>query len=253
MSDTMNTATRVLITGAAGTVAQGLVPKLARHYRLRLLDLTRSEEFARHDWATGSILDRSFLKTALVGNHGVVHCAAASKAAARDFTTEEYFDINVKGLYVLLEMCREAGVSRFVHVGSTAPVIGHWYAGERITVDSSWTTRGRYSLTKMLQEQVCEHVARNSDMHIVVLRPWGPCKGLTIRDESGREVPRPYAPGLIEAEDFAEACRSALEAHFDRFRVFHTVATREARERFDADVTERDLGFRAREDFHEVL
>jgi len=245
---------RVLVTGAAGTVAPGVIRPLEKSYTLKLLDLTQSEQFAHHEWAVGSILDSEFLETAVQDVQAVVHCAVARKAPGRDVTTEQFFDVNVKGLYLLLETCLKLGVRRFVHVSSTATVIGHWYAGRKITVDSPYTTRGRYSLTKVLQESICEHMARNSDMTIVVLRLWHPCEGLTTRDESGEEVPRPYHPGLIDTEDFGEACRLAIEGDkLSQFEVFHTVATQEARERFDAERTERILGFQAREDFHSLL
>jgi nucleoside-diphosphate-sugar epimerase len=109
-------------------------------------------------------------------------------------------------------------------------------------------------MCKLLQEQICEHVAHNSEVRIVALRPWQPCEGLTEVEASGREKPRQYMPGLIDTRDFGEACRLALERDLpNAFEVFHAVATREARERFDAERTERLLGFRAGEDFQSLL
>lgn len=239
--------TRVLITGAAGEVAPGVVRALARHYELRLLDLVRSDASPEHECIVGSILDAQVLSRALKDVHAVVHMAIAKETAGRKPDTEQFFDVNVKGLYLLLAAAAEADVRCFVHMGSTAPVIGHWYAGENITVHSPYTTRGRYSLTKALQETVCEHFARNSDVRLVVLRPWVPC------DASGAKPPAEYTPGLIDGEDLGEACRLAIEAtHLGRFEVFHTVATPEARRRFDADRTEKLLGFRAKLDFKDL-
>jgi hypothetical protein len=109
-------------------------------------------------------------------------------------------------------------------------------------------------MCKLLQEQICEHVAHNSEVRIVALRPWQPCEGLTEVEASGREKPRQYMPGLIDTRDFGEACGLALERDLpNAFEVFHAVATREARERFDAERTERLLGFRAGEDFQSLL
>lgn len=245
---------RVLITGAAGAVARGVIWRLERVYDLRLADVVQSQQFTHHDWAVGSILDREFVERAVQDVQAVVHFAIARKAEDPADTTELIFDVNVKGLYLLLEACEAAGVRRFVHVSSTAPVIGHWYAGRNITVDSPYTTRGRYSLSKMLQENICEHMARNADMTIVALRPWAPCEGLTTLNDAGGEIPRPYQPGLIDTQDFGEACRLAINAqHLGKFEIFHTVATQEARERFDAQRTEQVLGFRAQQDFHSLL
>ncbi len=240
---------KVLITGSASGVAKGVIRRLDEVYDLRLLDLHRSDDFLDHDWVIGSILDRKALDTALKQAEAVINFVIV-----RGDASELSFDVNVKGLYMLLEAIEYHGIKRFVQVSSTATVIGHWYEGKRITVDSPPTTRGRYSLCKMLQEQICEHVARNSEVRIVALRPWMPCDGLTEVDASGQKTLREYAPGLIDTSDFGEACRLAIEADLPRpFEVFHTVATQEARERFDADRTEALLGFRPKEDFQRLL
>lgn len=238
---------KVLVTGAAGEVAPGVVRALARHYQLRLLDLARGDELPEAEWVLGSILDAEVLARALAGVQAVVHLAIAKETAGRKPDTQEFFDVNVKGLYLLLAATEAAGIRCFVHMGSTAPVIGHWYEGGNITVDSPYTTRGRYSLTKALQELVCEHFARNTELRVVVLRPWSPC------DASGGHPPAEYSSGLIDGEDLGEACRLAIEATgLGGFEVFHVVATAEARKRFDAGRTEKLLGFRAKLDFADL-
>ena len=241
---------KVLVTGAAGEVAPGIIRTLCRHYDLRLTDLRRSEAFPEAEWQEGSILDEAFLERLTEGVDAVVHTAVVRKAPGREFTTGEFFDVNVKGLYLLLEKAEAAGVKVLVHIGSTAPVIGHWFEGRDITVESPLTTRGRYSLTKALQEVICEHMSRNSDMRFVVLRPWVPCDRLERTGGQGGEAPRDYSPGLIDTEDLGEACRLAIEnGDLGKYEVFHTVATREARARFDFDRTRDVLGFTPSEDF----
>ena len=238
---------KILVTGAAGEVAPGVVRALARHNQHRLLDQSRGDELSAAEWVIGSILDTDLLARALEGVEAVVHLAIAKESAGRKPDTEEFFDVNVKGLYLLLAAAQAGGARCFVHIGSTAPVIGHWYEGRNITVNSPYTTRGRYSLTKALQELVCEHFARNTELRVVVLRPWSPC------DASGGTVPAEYSPGLIDGEDVGEACRLAIEAtELGDFEVFHIVATAEARKRFDADRTEKLLGFRAKLDFGDL-
>jgi UDP-glucose 4-epimerase len=239
---------KVLITGAASAIARGVVRELGEEHDLRLLDLRRSDALADESWVVGSILDPTVLAEALADVQAVVNFVIV-----RSEDSGAMFDANVKGLYLLLEAASAQGVKRFVQVSSTAPVIGHWHAGRSISVASPPTTRGRYSLCKLLQEQICEHVARNGSMRIVALRPWAPCEGLTVTDEAGRTARREYGPGLIDTRDFGRACGLALARNLPGpFEVFHTVATREARERFDADRTERILGFCAREDFQSL-
>lgn len=245
---------KVLVTGAGGEVTPGVIRSLEKSYALKLLDLASSKAFAHHEWAVGSILDQMFLENAVEDVEAVVHCAVVKKTPGHEVTTEQFFDVNVKGLYFLLETCFKFGVRRFVHVSSMSLVIGHWDAGGKITVNSPYTTQGRYSLTKMLQEQICRHMAYNSDMTIVALRLWVPCEGVTVQDQSGRELLRPYHPGLIDTEDLGEACRLAIERHMpSQFEIFHVAATQEARQRFDAERTRAILGFEAKEDFSSLL
>lgn len=248
---------KVLVTGASGRVAPSVIRVLQKYYDLRLLDLVRFDQLAYHDWAIGSVLDQNFLHNALEYVGAIVHFATPknadsgrSGAEGRSVTTEQLFDANVKGLYQLLEVCKKRRIKRFVHVSSATTVIGHWHAGKKITVDSPYSTDDQYSLTKMLQEQICQHVVRNSNMTIVALRPWMLCDGLSVTSESGQEVLRPYHPGLIDSKDFAEACHLAIKNEdLKQFQVFHTVATQEARKRFDAKRTKKILGFEAKQDF----
>jgi nucleoside-diphosphate-sugar epimerase len=236
---------KVLITGAAGQVASGVVEPLSRYFDLRLSDVKPSGRFAEYDWIIGSILDIDFLHEAMKDVQAIINFTVVRPEADDAEATAQTFDVNVKGLYFLLEAAEQAGIERFVHVSSTAPVIGHWYEGTKVTVNSALTTRGRYSLAKALQEVICAHIARNSNMRVVVLRPWHPTEVSAKPD---------YHPGLISAEDFAEACRLAIDSTvLGQFEIFHAVATQEARERFDAERTEHLLGFRAKEDFHELL
>lgn len=239
---------KVLVTGAAGSVAPGVIERLSECFELRLCDLHQPDSLSGYPWVVGSILDEPVRAEALAGIDAVVNFVVV-----RSEDSGLMFDVNVKGLYLLLETAQARGVRRFVQVSSTAPVIGHWHEGRAITVASAPTTRGRYSLCKLLQEQICEHAARNGSIRIVALRPWAPCAGLSERDASNAESRRAYAPGLIDTYDLGEACRLAIETELpSAFEVFHTVATRQARERFDADHTKRVLGFEAREDFESL-
>jgi len=242
---------KVLITGVSGMVGPGVVRALAGKHELRLLDLVRKDELAGYEWAVGSILDAKFLADAVKGVDAVVHMVRVCKVSLPGPTTADFFDVNVKGTYLVLEAAASEGIKRFVHVSSTAPVIGHWYEGRDITVDSPLTTTGRYSLTKAIQETICEHFSRNSDMRVTVLRPWMPREADEVRRQaSGQDA---YKAGLIDTEDFGRACLAAIEKDdLGKFEIFHCVATAEARRRFDAERTDRILGWRAKDDFADL-
>ena len=119
---------KVLVTGAGGEVAPGVVRALARHCQLRLLDLARGDELPEAEWVLGSILDAEVLARALAGVEAVVHLAIAKETAGRKPDTQEFFDVNVKGPMNVLRAFLPAMIER-----------GH---GVIINISSGW---GRYA------------------------------------------------------------------------------------------------------------
>ncbi len=99
---------RILATGVSGSVGPGVVKGLATNNQLRLLDLHRRDDLGDHEWFVGSILDADLLAEALRGVDGVVHMAAIRSGAGGGQTTDAFFDVNVKGLYLLLAAAAQA-------------------------------------------------------------------------------------------------------------------------------------------------
>ena len=237
---------RVLIAGAASPIAVAAAAELAHNYRLRLLDIKQSEGPAQGEWMVGSISDYETCCRAVHGVDAVVNFALARKTGADwESDTDRIFDVNVKGLYQLLLASSEAGIRRFVHISSTAPVIAHWFEGTGgILLDAPYRVTGRYTLTKAVQELVCTTVAQMLGLPVVMLRIWRPV------DASAVDVRR---PGMIDRADVGRACGRALKYQMKKtVETFYVVATAEAHGRFETEPTRELLGFEPAHDFSDL-
>ena len=112
--------TRVLVTGGAGFLGINLIRYLLdRDVAVTSLDIA---EFTYPDVADrvrviqGDIRTRADVELALEDADAVVHCAAALPL----YSPDDIFTTDVVGTRVVLEMARERGIRRAVHISSTA-------------------------------------------------------------------------------------------------------------------------------------
>jgi nucleoside-diphosphate-sugar epimerase len=157
---------RILITGAAGNVARGMIPRLgAAGHDLVLTDLNRAPdlplfaglEFVQCDLQAGFGLER-----AAQGCDLVLHTAAWHGIHSGEKTEADFWRLNVDGTFWTLQAARAAGVRRLVFLSSLA-----WH-----------DAYGKYGFTKRVGEELCEYARRNHGVRYVALRPadftpWG--------------------------------------------------------------------------------
>jgi UDP-glucose 4-epimerase len=119
---------KILITGGAGFIGSVISSYLLdNEYEVAVIDdLSTGNLGALDERATffqGSILDKSFLTTALNGVDTVIHCAAKSIVEESVQKPELYEQVNYQGTKVLLGVMNQLGVSKIIF-SSTAAVYG---------------------------------------------------------------------------------------------------------------------------------
>ncbi|MGB8472937.1 MAG: dTDP-glucose 4,6-dehydratase [Candidatus Acidiferrum sp.] len=157
--------TRVLVTGGAGFIGSNFVHYLlGRHpnYQVVVLDkltyagnLRNLESLSQDPRLTFSHLDLCHPKVADVvkGCELVVHFAAESHVDRSIESAREFVRTNVEGTWHVMECCRQAKVTRFVHV-STDEVYGSLGPSGKFTETSPIAPNSPYSATKAASDLV---------------------------------------------------------------------------------------------------
>jgi UDP-glucose 4-epimerase len=163
---------RILVTGSAGHLGEGLVRTLADlGHDVSGLDLLESE-FTR---VVGSTADRACVRGAMAGMDAVIHSATLHKPHVGSHGRGDFVDTNVTGTLNLLEEAVETGVSRFLFT-STTSTFGRALTPSPdapaawITEDVAPVPRNIYGVTKTAAENLCELVWRDHRLPCLILR-----------------------------------------------------------------------------------
>lgn len=131
----MNTYSRYLITGAAGSVGSALVERLTQNghivcafdnsedgmFRLKQrYDSTEYSHLLRY--FLGDVRDLSRLKRALENVDVVIHCAALKHVEMSEINSIEAIETNINGTRNVVEACIESNVSRAIYTSSDKAV-----------------------------------------------------------------------------------------------------------------------------------
>lgn len=157
----------VLVTGGSGFLGINLIRLLLSHgYRISSFDTAPFDypERARITAHLGDIRDLTRLRAAMAGIDSVVHCAAALPL----YSPPEIFSIDVEGTRNVLHAAREKGLSRVVHISSTA-VYGIPDHHPLLETDRLQGV-GPYGEAKVQAEGVAEEF-RAKGMVVPILRP----------------------------------------------------------------------------------
>ncbi|SFO33835.1 Nucleoside-diphosphate-sugar epimerase [Chitinophaga sp. YR627] len=163
---------KVLVTGSAGHLGEGLVRTLqARRYEVTGVDIQASP-FTTY---VGSITDREFVKSCLEGVQAVIHTATLHKPHVATHSKQDFIDTNITGTLHLLEESVAAGVEAFVFT-STTSVFGDALVpppgtpAAWITEDVIPVPKNIYGVTKAAAEDICQLFYRNHQLPCIVLR-----------------------------------------------------------------------------------
>jgi nucleoside-diphosphate-sugar epimerase len=166
----------ILVTGATGKVGQHFIQRLLadprwQEYRVRALCHHRLlEPRDRLEVVRGSMVDHESVRSAVAGASHVLHLATSKE------TPETIMDVAVKGMFWLLEACRQSpDFEQFILVGGDASV-GHFFYPHPVPVTEAQKHSaypGCYALSKVLEEVMLEQYFVQYQLNGCCLRaPW---------------------------------------------------------------------------------
>lgn len=208
---------RILITGITGRVGANVAK--------RFVDLghdvtgfvvpgdLQSEKVAQigAHIVEGDLASHSDVRTAADGAEAIFHLGAAFQAAG-PFTPEQYFDINVKGTFNILEAALASdGIQHVIHTSTDGTMEKYPPEGieEPIREDSlPLAATGWYGYTKVLTEHLVDRYVRAESLPATVFRfanAWGAGEALDF----GQFHMRTFMDQLQDSTD--PECREVYE------------------------------------------
>jgi nucleoside-diphosphate-sugar epimerase len=157
---------RILITGAGGNIAKGIIGRLRpAGHELVLSDvnpLPDVDTFAGLEFHQLDIQVGVGLEKAAQGCDLLLHTPAWHGIHSRTKTETDFWRLNVDGTFWALQAAESAGVSRLVFLSSMS-WFGHY---------------DKYGFTKRVGEELCEYHRQAHDLRYVSIRPhdftpWG--------------------------------------------------------------------------------
>lgn len=167
---------KIFITGASGFVGGAIAKSLKGKHQILALARSRSAAEKIESLGIAPVLSdlNSITSEHLKGSDVVIHCAAYAEEWG---AYEQFYQANVEGTQQLLKASQEAGVKRFLFIGTEAAL---FHGQDMIDIDETYPYSLRspypYSKTKALAEDLV--LKTNSEkFQTLSLRPrmvWGP-------------------------------------------------------------------------------
>ncbi len=168
---------KILITGITGRIGVNLAAHLVQDgHSVRGFVWPRDSRVTNLnqlgvELVYGSLTDKSQVEEVVKGCDIIFHLGAAFQGGG-PFTEEEYFEINVRGTFNVLESARVSGVKQIVFASSDALYEKYIPGGIQspITETMPIEPRGAYALSKSLGENLCLGYWRSYDVPVTICR-----------------------------------------------------------------------------------
>ncbi len=226
---------RILVTGGAGFIGSHFVRHLLATteahvtiydaltyagHRSTVADVVAD---ARADLVVGDVRDRATVEEVMAGHDVVVHFAAESHVDRSIVGPDAFVDTNCAGTNVVMDVARQVGVGRVVHIG-TDEVYGSVEVGSSLETDAL-EPRSPYSASKAGSDLIALAYHHTHGLPVTVTRctnNYGPYQLpekliplFTTNLLDGRPVPL-YGDGLhqrdwLHVEDHCSAIATVLE------------------------------------------
>jgi UDP-glucose 4-epimerase len=163
---------KILVTGSAGHLGEGLVRHLDRMGLEPLgLDVKKSR-FTEH---VGSITHPDFVDACMRGVDAVIHAATLHKPHVGTHSRQAFVDTNISGTLNLLEAAVRHKTGTFIYTSTTSAF------GDALRPSPGepavWVTEAMppqakniYGVTKLAAENLCRMFSRNMNLPCIVLR-----------------------------------------------------------------------------------
>jgi dTDP-glucose 4,6-dehydratase len=173
---------KVLVTGGAGFIGSNLIQfMLADRPDSRIVNfdkLTYAGNLAnldsvignpRYRFVKGDICDTVAVTAAMQGCEAVVHLAAESHVDRSIYEPMPAIETNISGTLILLQVARELGISRFVHI-STDEVYGDLEPGAEADESFSLNPNSPYSVSKASADMLVRSYVRTYAFPAIIIR-----------------------------------------------------------------------------------
>lgn len=246
---------RIIVFGAAGWVGRAVLANLEGKHTIRAADYGpeawASYEDVDGSWSAGEIVhcdirDYEQVAAAIDGMDAIIHTAVLGGGVQGAYTpgSDLPWQVNLKGLWNVLDVAREQQIRRVVHIGSCQ--VEH-PDGVFFDADVRRPDGSAYAVSKRLQEEMCRQFHEAFGISMVVLRP---CSIVDSRlgISKYRKPLAEQGTGSVCRHDLAEACRLAVEAEDIGLEVLHTTGLPEADDFCNAAHGRQVLGLEYRGD-----
>lgn len=204
--------TRVLITGAAGSIGSALRTGLRGHYPLlRLSDIREmAPAEAGEELAPADLGNYAAVKAAMANIDCVVHLGGIPKEAP----WPSILEANISGTYHVFEAARECGVKRIIFASSNHAV-GFHRAARTIGVDVEPRPDSRYGVSKVYGEALARLYADKHGISVACLR----IGSFREQPEDARQLATWISP-----RDMVHLLRCCIDAPDYRYLVLYGVS-----------------------------
>lgn len=223
----MDTASRVLVTGADGMLGSSICLELLKQgYQVKGISLPEKAP----DWltglsveiVTGNILDKDFLLSAMSDCDYVIHTAALTTVWPR--RSKLIVDTNLNGTRNIAEVAERTKIKRMVHIG-TACSFNHGNIekpGDETNIFTGWKFGMDYIDSKYLAQKMLLDKYLESGFPVIIVNPTymigpfdsGPSSGKMVKELLDGRLPG-YSPGgknFVCSKDVAIATVNALRS-----------------------------------------
>ena len=182
---------KLLVTGGAGFIGSNFIRYtlgLGKGYSVvnydkltyagNLTNLDSVARDAKYRFIKGDICDAVAVEKAMAGCGAVVHFAAESHVDRSIYEPAAAIETNVTGTFILLQVARKVGITRFVHI-STDEVYGDLPPGSFADENSPLEPSSPYSSSKAASDLLVRSYVRTYGFPGLITRSsnnYGPCQ-----------------------------------------------------------------------------